>query len=198
MSSAGKYDIFRLEEKRHYVRHEMIARDEGPRAEFKGHRDNIVTCMHSWFEQQVSQIPTQDFDSFCSANKPKHIRDLVELKVEQSAVLTSMRRAGCSTSRRSIQSAGWTTARSPGSPFPAPSAGCSTGDQVTMDDFFNGTQSLKSSMFYRWNLVPRASRRRQDRGVHDVSGPDGSLSGDCGRDAAVVHPTGTKVFIFLD
>ena len=39
MTSSGKYDIFCLEDKRHYVRHAMMARDEGPHAEFKGHRD---------------------------------------------------------------------------------------------------------------------------------------------------------------
>jgi len=38
MRSSGRYDIFGLEERRHYVRHSMMARDEGPHSEFKGHR----------------------------------------------------------------------------------------------------------------------------------------------------------------
>ena len=48
MSSSGKYDIFVLGERRHYVRHSMMARDEGPHSEFKGHREDQYHTLHAY------------------------------------------------------------------------------------------------------------------------------------------------------
>ena len=37
-ATSGRYEIFQLGESRHYVRHQMMPIDEGPRSGFKGHR----------------------------------------------------------------------------------------------------------------------------------------------------------------